>query len=49
MSLLDNEKKATSLPASKKERMKRTIAINISTVVAPGVIAIILEKKKLTE
>ena len=38
MSLNVREKKAISEPASKKDKMKRIITINISTVVAAGVI-----------
>ena len=39
MSLLEREKKATSLPATKKEIIKRMMAIKNKTVVAPGVMA----------
>ena len=38
MSLKVREKKAISAPASKKDKIKRIITINISTVVAAGVI-----------
>ena len=39
MSLKVREKKAISEPASKKDNMKSITTINISTVVAAGVIA----------